>query len=278
LIVTDQFAERFSTLANLCDDSDWLEVRRLASPRRSRNRGFRAALLAAGLATAIALATPAFGLGHELVRLFSSGEPASPKVQRSFAELDVGAPPGMAPAVIAEETRKIVLPDNIALWIAPTRAGGFCLFVAGGGGGCDANRTLELAPSFSVAGPITPDGEIRGGPVLIDGSTTLSDAATIEIRFDDGDSVTVPVVWVSAPIDAGFFGYDVPASHWTVGHRPALLVLRDDDGRELRHDSSVLRLPLFRQGPSTGIGQCALRTGGRGCIDGAARGSATHNR
>jgi hypothetical protein len=263
--VTEQLAERFSSLANSTDDSDWLEVRRLASPRRSRTRGFRAAVLAAALAAVIALATPAFGLGGKLVRLFSSGEPAPTEIQRSFANLDLGAPPGMAPGVIAEQTRKIVLPTGVSLWIAPTKAGGFCSFVTGGGGGCDAERTLEFAPSLSIAGPITPDGVIRGGPVLIHGSTTLVDAASVEIRFDDGDSTTVPVVWVAAPIDAGFFGYDVPASRWVVGHRPTELVLRDNRGRELRRDSTTLRLPQFRQGPSTGTAQCALHTDGSDC-------------
>jgi hypothetical protein len=263
--VTDELQQRFAALATPADDADWLEVRRLAAPRRAR--AVRVGLLAAALAVAIGLATPAFGLGDKVVRLFGGGEPAPPRVEQSFATLDVGAPPGMKTGVIAEQTRKIVLPNGVALWIAPTKAGGFCLFVVGGGGGCDADRTLEFSPSFSIAGPITPDGVIRRGPVLISGSTTLADAASVEIRFDDGDSTTVPVVWVSAPIGAGFFGYDVPAPHWATGHRPVLLILRDGDGKELRRDAGTLRVPLFRQGASTGVAQCAASP--EGCTNGS---------
>jgi hypothetical protein len=101
---------------------------------------------------------------------------------------------------------------------------------------------------------------------LIDGSTTLDDAASVEVQFEDGSSVAVPVVWVSAPIDAGFFGYEVPAAHLRVGARPILLVLRDADGKELRRDSSAFEVPAFRQGPSTGLAPCVVRGGGDACL------------
>jgi hypothetical protein len=43
----------------------------------------------------------------------------------------------------------------------------------------------------------------------------------------------VPLVWVSPPIDAGFFLYEVPARHRERGHWVRLLVLEDAHGREL---------------------------------------------
>src|SRR5437764_820974 len=82
-------------------------------------------------------------------------------------------------------------------------------------------------------------------------------------------SVASPVVWVSAPIDAGFFGYEVPAAHWRVGSRPILLILRDADGNELRRDSSAFEVPAFRQGPSTGLAPCIVRGGGDACLKAA---------
>jgi hypothetical protein len=265
-VAIDELGERFGNLRHPPDDSDWLEVERLVRrPRRVRPWP----ALAVGAATAVVVAAPAFGLGGKLERLFTSGEPAPPRIERSFASLDSGAPPGLGTGVAASETRKIALSDDVALWIAPTSKGGFCLFVEGGGGQCDAARALKFWPTFSIGGRFTHEGVIEGGPVWIDGSTTLEDAASVEVQFEDGTSVTIPVVWVSAPIDAGFFGYAVPASHLRVGARPVLLILRDANGNELRRDSSAFEVPEFRQGPSTGLAPCMVRGGGDACLKAA---------
>jgi hypothetical protein len=42
---------------------------------------------------------------------------------------------------------------------------------------------------------------------VLDGDTLLRGAARVEIRFEDGKVAVTPVVWVSKPIDAGFFVY-----------------------------------------------------------------------
>jgi hypothetical protein len=266
-VAVDELGERFANLRHPPDDSDWLEVRRLA--RRGRRLRPRFALAVAAVAAAVVAAAPAFGLGGKLVRIFESGEPAPAPVERSFAGLDADAPPGLATGVAASRTHKIVLPGNVALWIAPTSRGGFCLFVEGGGGQCDTARALKFWPTFSIGGDFSHRGVIENGSVLIDGSTTLNDAASVEVQFEDGSSVTIPVVWVSAPIDAGFFGYEVPAAHLRVGARPTLLILRDADGNELRRDSSAFEVPAFRQGPSTGLAPCIVRGGGDACLKAA---------
>jgi hypothetical protein len=265
-VAVDQLAERFANLSHPPDDQDWLEVRRLAPRRRRLRPRF---VLAAAAAAGVVVAAPAFGLGGKLVRIFESGEPAPARIEQSFAGLDAGAPPGFRTGVVASQTRKIVLPGGVALWIAPTSRGGFCLFAEGGGGQCDAARALEFWPTFSIGGDFSHQGVIENGPVLIDGSTTLDDAASVEVQFEDGSSVTLPVVWVSAPIDAGFFGYDVPAAHLRVGARPRLLILRDADGNELRRDSSAFEVPAFRHGPSTGLVPCVVRGGGDACLKAA---------
>lgn len=264
-MVTDELAERFTALAYPHDDSDWLEVRRLARPRRGNRRVLLAAVAAAAMA---ALAAPAFGLRGALVSWFDS-EPAPPEVQQSFESLEDGASRGFAPGVVATETRKVALPTDVDLWIAPTKAGGFCVWLAGGGGSCNAHRTLDFWPMFSIGGDVNPDGTVKGGPVLIAGSTILDSAASLEIRFEDGEAVTVPVVWISKPIDAGFYGYEVPRANWVRGHRPNELVLLDADGHELRRDSSAFAAPWFRQGPSDGLVECMFRLGGRACLDAA---------
>jgi hypothetical protein len=266
-VAVDELGERFANLRHPPDAPDWLEVRRLAQRRRRLRPRFAFAVAAA--AAAVVAAAPAFGLGGKLVRIFASGEPAPASIERSFGGLDADAPPGLATGVAASQTRKIVLPGNVALWIAPTSRGGFCLFVEGGGGQCDTARTLKFWPMFSIGGDFSHQGVIESGPVLIDGSTTLNDAASAEVRFEDGSSVTIPVVWVSAPIDAGFFGYEVPPAHLRVGARPTLLILRDANGNELRRDSSAFDFPAFRQGPSTGLAPCIVRGGGDACLKAA---------
>jgi hypothetical protein len=266
-VAVDELRERFADLRHPPDDPDWLEVRRLARRRRHPRPSIAIAIAAA--AAAVVAAAPALGLGGKLVRLFDSGEPAPAPIERSFAELDADAPPELATGVAASQTRKLVLPGDVALWIAPTNRGGFCLFVEGGGGQCDTARALEFWPTFSIGGDYSHQGVIENGPVLIDGSTTLDDAASVEVQFEDGSSVTIPVVWVTTPIDAGFFGYDVPAANLRVGARPKLLILRDADGNELRRDSSAFLVPAFRQGPSTGLAACLVRGGGNACLKAA---------
>jgi hypothetical protein len=266
-VAVDELGERFANLGHPPDDPDWFEVRRLA--RRGRRLRPRVVLAVAAALAAVAATAPAFGLGGKFVRIFESGEPAPAPIERSFAGLDAGAPPGFATGVVASQTRKIVLPGNVALWIAPTSRGGFCLFVVGGGGQCDTARALKFWPTFSIGGDFSHQGLIENGPVLIDGSTTLDDAATVDVQFEDGSSVTIPVVWVSAPIDAGFFGYEVPAAHLRVGARPTLLILRDANGNELRRDSSAFVVPAFRQGASTGLAPCIVRGGGDACLKAA---------
>ena len=265
-MAVDELSQHFARVSHPPDDSDWLEVVRLAAPRRRTGRRLLPLVAAA---IALLVAAPAFGLSGKIVRLFSSGAPAPARIEQSFASLDRGAPPGFRSGVASSQTRRIVLPGDVALWIAPTDAGGFCVFVDGGGGQCDAARALAFWPTFSIGSDITPTGVIKGQPVLIDGSTTLRDAVSVEIQFEDGTSVTVPVVWVSAPIDAGFFGYTVPAANLRVGHRPDLLILRDAAGNELRRDSSAFEVPDFRRGPSNGLVPCIVRGGGDACVKAA---------
>ena len=266
-MAVDELGERFANLSHPPDDPDWLEVRRLAS--RGRRLRPRFVLALAAVVAAVVAAAPALGLGGQLVRIFESGEPAPAPIARSFAGLDRDAPPGFRTGVAASQTRKLALPGNVALWVAPTSRRGFCIFVEGGGGQCDTTRALKFWPTFSIGGDLSHQGVIENGPVLIDGSTTLNDAASVEVQFEDGSSVTLPIVWVSAPIDAGFFGYDVPAAHLRVGARPNLLILRDADGNELRRDSSAFEVPAFRRGPSTGIVPCIVRGGGDACLKAA---------
>jgi hypothetical protein len=231
-------------------DPDWAGVRRRARQLVARRRALRLGATAlVGLAAVLAV-TPALGLQGRVERLFSSGKPAPQGVIEDFAQLNVAAPPGMAPGVIAGQAREVLeVPlstgESAVLRVAPTRAGGFCLDLStsgpagAGGGGCDSRRSLQLNPGLSIPGPFSPDGRVLQPPVVLDGDTLSRGAATVEIRFEDGEVASAPVTWVSAPLDAGFFVYEVPKNHWSTGHRPSALIVHDAGGRDLSRTTGL---------------------------------------
>ena len=245
-------AARLNELEAATGSPDWADVRRRAGRHTTRKRIVRLSSAGAVALAAVVAATPALGLRGQIVQFFGGGEPAPAPVVKDFGEIDVGAPPGMATGVIAGETRDVMeVPlstgKTAVVWVAPTRGGGFCVFTSTsgrhstGGGGCDRDRSLPFSPGLSIPGPVSPEGEILAPPVVFDGDTLIHGATKVEIRFEDGESATTPVVWVSSPIDAGFFVYEVPEAHWSEGHRPVALVLEDSDGNELARDTQVVR-------------------------------------
>jgi hypothetical protein len=248
-------------------EPDWSDVRlkaRRLVVRRLALRGGTTALIAV---TAVLAVTPALGLRGRVVQLFSSGRPAPTRVVEDVAQLDAIAPPGAAPGVIAGQAREVIeVPlstgASAVLRVAPTRAGGFCLDLstngpaAEGGGGCDSDRSVPFSAGLSIPGPISSTGRILKAPVVLDGDTLARAAAKIEIRFQDGDVATVPVQWVSAPISAAFFVYEVPERHWEAGHRPSALVVRDASGRKLA-EVERFAWPILVTDPTIGGGQRA---------------------
>jgi hypothetical protein len=242
---------RLGELQTATGQPDWADVRRKAHRLAARRRGRRFGTGAFVALAAVLAATPAFGLRGQIVQLFTGGEPAPAPVVKDFGQIDVAAPPGMATGVIAGEARDVLETPlsngkTAVVWVAPTRSGGFCVFVSEnrhsmGGGGCDRDREGRFAPGLSIPGLISPQGEIMAPPVIIDGDTLIHGATTVRILFDDGSSVTTPVVWVSQPIDAGVFVYELPKEHWQGRQRLQALVLEDADGRELARDTQLAR-------------------------------------
>jgi hypothetical protein len=77
--------------------------------------------------------------------------------------------------------------------------------------------------------------------VFFEGQTILRPAASAVIRFEDGSSDRVRIVWVPKPIDAGFFLYELPKAHWKVGKRPLALSVEDANGDRLARDTATAR-------------------------------------
>jgi hypothetical protein len=67
-----------------------------------------------------------------------------------------------------------------------------------------------------------------------------ADAA--EIRFADGDTHRLDLAWVSEPINAGFFRYEIPPERRLAGHEIESIVALDADGRVVTVDARAARL------------------------------------
>jgi hypothetical protein len=242
--MSDGTDARFAALADPTDDSSWGEVvarsAALSGPRRPRPL----VAIAAALALAVVIAAPAVGLRSKIVRLFSDAAPAPQRIVKSFTALGGGAAPPGGVGVEAGRALKVletpVAPRVRAiLWLAPTTGGGFCTLLdlegKGGGADCLQLRYDRLSVTVSLHGRISPAGKVLSGPVLLDGFAGQKRADSLVLGFQDGETARIPLVWVSAPVDAGFFVYGVPAQHWRAGHLPTTLTLLAANGDELDH-------------------------------------------
>lgn len=178
------------------------------------------------VAAALVVAVPAaFGL-QRIVVDFLSAEPAPEDVQLDIARLDLGAPTGMATGVIAGQTRKVPVRSadgsETFVWVAPTRAGGFCFLWAHFVAGCRTQSSGGVEASFSAS-------RLKGGAVeigTIAGSTMLEDARRLELRFQDGDAIELPAA-------EGHVLGEIPARHYPPGRRLTLVIARDAAGAEV---------------------------------------------
>lgn len=213
------------------------------APRPRRTSRVRVALAFAALSIAFLLVAPALGL--DLPPLdFWQAEKAPAKVVRDFEQLGAGAPEGMDPGAIPGETRKVAtvrLADGPhTLWVSPTRAGGFCLLWTNASGGCDKLGTVPLSVSWSARRvPAGDDGPPEMTPLLFDrlaGHVNSEYAESVEIRFVDGSVVRPEPIWVSEPIGAGFFVYDIPDERRIEGREISAVVALDREGNIVAED------------------------------------------
>ena len=251
--VTDRLlTERFATLASQLDDSDWLEVRRRAG-LGGRSRAWIALPLAAALAAI--LVGSALALYREEIDFWSS--PSAPeRIVVDFEKMRAHGSVGLGHDLVVEETRRVAFFDidgePSGLFVAPTEGGGYCWrlhYVA------SCNRTPRGPNPFS-AGWL---GSEPGGPAWISGTFLETEIQRLEVEFEDGALAPVPLVWVTAPIDAGFFSYDVPATHLPVGHRAQVIRAFDEDGREVARQRFPFEDPRWESGPD-GLPRIADRT------------------
>ena len=94
-------------------------------------------------------------------------------------------------------------------------------------GGCRADRDDAFAKHIDVGG--TQD--------VIAGSFFQDSGSKLELEYADGATDEIPFVWVTAPIDAGFYLFRVPDAHRVDGHRPTSIRLLNDDGKVLAEET-----------------------------------------
>ena len=208
------------------DDGDWNEVRRQAS--RGRRRRQASVMFALVGAVAVVIAS-AYAFGHPIID-FGSAPKGPEKVVNDFGSLEVGAPAGMAPGVLPEEARRITAVPidgkEHVLWVAPTKQGGFCESWSQFIGGCRADRHDKFAKHIDVGG--TQD--------VLAGSFFQATGSKLELKYADATTDEIPFVWVTAPIEAGFYLFRVPDAHRVDGHRPTSIRLLDDEGKVVAED------------------------------------------
>jgi hypothetical protein len=216
-----------------------------------RSRELVLAALALALA-AVLLATPAFGLRDQIVHLFSGDKQQRPPepIQRFFRNMYV-TPPGTE--VIPGRARvavRVSVPGygHKVLWVAPTRAGGYCSTA-----GCNGDRSARFGATMQIAGPTSRSAALGSSNVHVFflGDTIIRGAAVVAMRFEDGSSERTRLVRVPKPIDAGFFIYVLPKAHWKVGERPVALAVEDAKGNELARNTTIGR--YFRDAQRHGL-------------------------
>jgi hypothetical protein len=255
--------ERLDQLVDNCAGArgDWNDVlnrsgvaAKLSLPARRPHRfaSRRALVWAFGLAflLVILFATPAFGLLRDWIGRTDvpfSGKTAPFEVKREFADMSLGQPGSWDPQVIASESRKVTafkaFGRDYVLYVAPTRKGGFCWTVVGVGGSCMRSRPTERSypgePSGNVnsalLGVMSAMQRVPGTRAQfhaeLDGVILADNAASLRVEYEDHSSVHVPFVYVSKPIDAGFFLWGRPSGHRQVGTRPLAVSVRDSHGK-----------------------------------------------
>jgi hypothetical protein len=200
-------------------------------PRRRRY------VLAAAVVLAVFAAAPTLAFQRELVD-FWSAEPAPERIQLDFDHLKKvnvhhrakGLRTWPEPVGTAREVLTVrVDGETRPLWVVPAEGGGFC-FRFHFHGSCGG------APGDGAAGMKLGVGGLAnhgGGLQLLVGTVMAPEIEEVVLLYEDGERMKLPYVWVSPPIDAGFFAFGVPEDRRVVGRLTAVVVGLDPDGNEV---------------------------------------------
>jgi hypothetical protein len=263
---------RFDAVANHVDDHDWDEVltrsrsgASLVSTRSTARRprrwriSTRVALVATAVALAAVVTAVAFGLPRTFINFLSS-PPAPAHVKNWFAAENVEAPPGMNPKAIPGRARKIASatfdvnhlhgnhPTVHTLYVAPSKGGGFCYLWTNADAGCLPTKAPSKTRAMRAMGPLGiswfSNHYGAGYPLFVDGWVRSGATKTVQAHFADGTTATIPVTWVSAPVNAGFLIYPVSSAHRTRASALTSVAALDANGNVIGRQHFPLTKPL----------------------------------
>ena len=208
-------------------------ARLLATVHAPRRR--RGAVVAIAVGAAVLAAAPTLAFQRELVD-FWSAEPAPDRIQLDFDRLrehiaDANASlgsPKFTPVGPAREVMRVHIDGEMRpLWVARTEEGTYC-YRLHFGLSCLTPENAQHVGAIGVGGLATKHG---GGFNWLDGSVRERAVQEVELHYQDGERAKIPFVWVSPPLDVGFFAYDVPPEHEEPGRLTAAIVGLDADGK-----------------------------------------------
>lgn len=148
------------------------------------------------------------------------------RVNLSYSHLRHGWIAGI-PHDVRHESRIVGMIGAHRVAVAPTRNGNFCEAFSGAFAGCRVRSAGVIGPTVMGKGR---DISAIAGNVL-----TVSRSAALYVQFGSAAPRVVPMMWVSRPIEAGFYFINAPARHQT-----AILTLRE--GHRVIAASGVLRI------------------------------------
>lgn len=216
------------------------------SQRGWRRRHSRRVLVLAAL-LALCVVVPALAYTIHAIA-FEDAPPASTVTQRRFQDMfATEAPAAMNPGVIPMTTRVIntfALSDSShRLWVGLASQASYCMFFEGLGGGCVDRHALGAGRDTGEINPrllrvTARRSNPRRGADLFGGVLLTQPLSEVLLTFEDGTSVAVPVIWVGAPINSGFFMYAPDRSHQEPGKRAAWLTAVAPDNTVLAKTST----------------------------------------
>ena len=235
--------------------ADWSDVLRRAGSRTGhppsvlvRRRWPLVAIGVTGVLAAILIATPAWALVRDVLPFWNQpSAPSSVKVE--FSHMNRGTPTGMSPFAVSGDSREIeqanIGGETKTLWVAPaTGRFDFCWIWGPNLLGTCGSAAQPLGVAFETIPPHDPSQPAQttnfapnsgypenGVPFWVTGSAISASVSDVVIRFSDGSSVHPHIVWVSAPINAGFFAYDIPADRQSSENHATTVEAYDQDGK-----------------------------------------------
>jgi hypothetical protein len=263
-------AAALDTLVERFDDErgDWIDVLRRAdaspAPRRGRQPGRtrRAAVVAVAitvlaLVTLVSTASGRDALSSLLAQTrvdFWSSDPAPQPVRWRFADLSFGRPSQLDPQAIAAQSRTVgalvVRGRERTLWVAPTRRGGFCWIVGRVIRQClgPSREFQRITGGLSFGYRVISEPDTGGAVTLdVDGLVFGDEIERVTVEFANGESESIDFVYVSEPIDAGFFSYRATTERLQGKGRVSAVVARNDAGEVVVRQLINLRQPPSRK-------------------------------